>query len=103
MKKVFTLICALLSVDALQFQDGKATLTEEQAAAIEAELAKAKTDLADKDAQITTLANEVASLKKKPGDDTAQVVTEEPKKDESTVSSFVNTYQNAQALYDLIS
>lgn len=103
MKKILTQLGLLLSLEHFESTDGKVTLTDEQLDAIESALGKAKTDLAERDATIARLTNEVTTLQKNPGDDTDQVVTEDPNEDENNVTSFISTYNSAKELYDLIS
>jgi ATP-dependent protease ClpP protease subunit len=81
MNKTYTLICALLGVEAFAFADNKASLTDKQLSSIEDAL-KAKDDalavnakeLADRDKIINDLRDQITELKKQPGDTTTNVV-----------------------------
>ena len=105
MKKKLTKVGALLETEEFEMNDGKVTMTEEQLDKIESALAQGEKDLKERDDQIETLKNEVAELKKSPGEETKTVVTTKAKeeKEEGTVDEFMNTVNAAHDLMNEIS
>ena len=123
-------ICALLALEGLAFEEGKAVMTETQMKKIEDALSgndslindlKAKIAVADqaaaekektiedKDkcisgltAEIDTLKQQVEALKKNPGDDSQQVVDDTNKGEQNDVEGFFNDMKDARALYDRV-
>lgn len=110
MKKIFKNICAILSCDDLEVNEGSIQLKDEQADAIETainadkESIKSLTD--EKNtlaAENATLKAEIEELKKKPADTTAQVVNDKHEKNEpDALADFLDTTKEAKSLYDLI-
>jgi len=82
MKKVFALVCGLLAIDALEFEDGTVNLKEDDVQKVEDRLAKLEKDAADADkakdevqklldeakASLSEREKEIAALKGAPGD-----------------------------------
>ena len=133
MKKILTCICAILSCEHLLSNDGKITLEDAQLDSIESAIAADKQAINDLNAQIETLktekqqlendkqtlANEkqtlsdanaaltaeVATLKQKPGDTTAQVVNNQQKQqgaEKSDAELYFESRANAQELFDAL-
>ena len=133
MKKILTCICAILSCEHLLSNDGKITLEDAQLDSIESAIAADKQAINDLNAQIETLktekqqlendkqtlANEkqtlsdanaaltaeVATLKHKPGDTTAQVVNNQQKQqgaEKSDAELYFESRANAQELFDAL-
>ncbi len=119
MKKILTSICAILACEHLLSNDGKVTLEDAQLDSIETAIQNDKQKITQLEAQVQTLTNEkqtlttaneqltteVATLKKKPGDTTAQVVNnpqQQQQQEKTEAQEYFETRANAQALYDMI-
>lgn len=110
MNKTFKQICAILSCPDMAVEDGKVTVAEAQADAIEAAIDKDKATISDLETKLATaqseasaLKAEVEKLKKEPGDGTHNVVDSgkaDPEPDE--INDFVQTAVSARALYDML-
>lgn len=106
MKKEFKSIQAILKCEAIESNEGKVTLTEEQLTSIEDAVSEAQNQVDDLTAKMTSLQNEIDtlqnSLKEKPAEDTKQVVSETGKKEAPTpVENFINARQDANDLYHM--
>lgn len=110
MKKIFKNICAILTCEALDVNEGNVSLTDAQADSIESAI-KADKDsiqsLTEKnkslESEITSLKDEINELKKKPAETTAQVVNDKHEdKVPNAVEDFIGTRQEAQSLFDLV-
>lgn len=110
MKKIFKNICAILTCEALDVNEGNVSLTDAQADNIESAI-KADKDsiqaLTEKnkslESEITSLKDEINELKKKPAETTAQVVNDKHEdKVPNAVEDFIGTRQEAQSLFDLV-
>ena len=110
MKKILNHICAILTQESLDSNEGSITITDAQADAIEAAIGNDKQTIDDLNSTISTLKaekksleDEMAELKKKPADTTAHVVEDKHEtKEQSDVADFVNTCSEAQSLYEMI-
>jgi ATP-dependent protease ClpP protease subunit len=114
MNKTYTLICALLGIEAFALTDNKATLTDEQLTSIEDAL-KAKddtiaartTEVADRDKIINELRDQITELKKQPGDTTTNVVDNSkhngtPETEKTDAEKYCDTVNSARKLYDVV-
>ena len=110
MNKTYSLICAIIGASAIALTDDRASVTAQQLDSIEAALAdKDKTindhqaTIAARDARIAELE---AALAAKPADTTANVVDTGKEgsndSDKSDVEAFVDSYNNARNLYNLV-
>ena len=109
MNKTYAFICALIGAQTIAFSDDKATMTAQQLDSIEAALAAKDKDIKDhldtiaaRDARIAELE---AALAKQPADNSKPVVEEGKKNeasDKSDVEAFVDTYNSARNLYNLV-
>ena len=110
MKKILNHICAILTLESLDSNEGSITITDAQADAIEAAIGNDKQTIDDLNSALSTLKaekksleDEMAELKKKPADTTAHVVEDKHEtKEQSDVADFVNTCSEAQSLYEMI-
>ena len=105
MKKIFKNICAIVSCEALDVNDGNVALSDAQADSIESAIESDKNTEANKtlDEENKTLKAEIAELKKKPADSTTHVVSDKHDDEPtSAVADFIGTRQEAQALFDLV-
>lgn len=99
MNKTYTLICALLGIEAISLADGKATVTDEQLGKLEAALAAKDAKVSELSAQIADLQ---AKLAAKPAEQSKQVVDEGKPSDnapKTDVEAFVDTYNSARQLF----
>lgn len=106
MNKTYTLICALLGIEAIALADGKATVTDEQLDKLEAALADRDRKLADAEKksgeQAALIADLQAKLAAKPAAPSTQVVDEGKPSDntpKTDVEAFVDTYNSARQLF----
>lgn len=110
MNKTFKRICAILTCENLQVDDGKVTIEDKQMDTIEAAIDADKASIADLNDKLTkaqaeaaTLKAEVDRLKKQPADDTHNVLDSgRQPKDADGINDFVETAVNARALYDIL-
>lgn len=110
MKKVFNFICALLTIEAFEFEENKATLTDEQLQTLENAIKADKDKIDDLTNKVTalekekaTLTNKVAELSKKPAEESQQVVTGNKNNEKNDIEAFVETQNEAQKLFDMFS
>ncbi len=100
MNKSYTLICALLGIEAIAIADGKATVTDEQLGKLEAALAEKDAKVSE---QAALIANLQAKLAAKPAEQSSQVVDEGKPSDntpKSDVEAFVDNYNAARQLFN---
>ena len=132
MNKVFTRVCAILSCDHLESDEGRITLTDSQFDSLEAAINADKQSIQSLNEQVQTLQTEkqnlasekqqletekqtlsdantqlqaeVTELKKKPADTSKQVLDDKSKElpDTTGMQSFVNTRSNARKLFDMM-
>ena len=101
MNKSYTFLCAVLGLSAIELTDNRASLSDEQLAAVDNHIADLGKKVEDRDATIAELQ---AKLAAKPAEDSQQVVeaakpeqgATSPKND---VEAFVDTYNSARALF----
>lgn len=72
-KDNFKKVNGVLSVENLEFTDGKVTMSEEQLQKIEDSLAEKDNTITQKDNDIAQKDTQIENLKKNPGDDTTQI------------------------------
>lgn len=104
MKKTLNFICALLAVEFINFEDGKAALNEEQLDALENALAQknkavedANVSITQKDAEIAQLKQQVANLQKAPGAQSQEVINTH-----ENIDDISQCISNARELYDAL-
>ena len=119
MKKILTCVCAILACEHLLSNDGKITLDDAQLDSIESAISADKQTISDLNAQINTLKtekqalsdanaqlqSEVDTLKKKPGDTSAQVVNNQQKQEpaeKTDAEEYFESRANAQELFDML-
>lgn len=111
MKKIFKNICSMLSCDAIEVEEGRVMMTDEQMQAVENAVQADKDEIKSLKEKNTALSDEVASLKtemeelkKKPADTSAQVMDGSKKLNDKTsdVDEFIMTQNKARDLYSLI-
>lgn len=119
MKKILTCVCAILACEHLLSNDGKITLDDAQMESIESAISADKQTINDLNAQINTLKtekqtlsdanaqlqSEVDTLKKKPGDTSAQVVNNQQKQEpaeKTDAEEYFESRANAQELFDML-
>lgn len=118
MNKMCTRVCAILSCDHLESQEGRVTLTDGQLDCIEAAVNADKQTIQSLKGQVQTLTAEkqaladtnaqlqaqVDELQKKPADSSSQIVSDAKSThpDTTGMQSFFNTRSNARKLYDLM-
>lgn len=107
MNKSYTLICALLGIEAIALAEGKASLSDEQLDKLENALADRDRKLADAEKksgeQAALIADLQAKLAAKPAAQSSQIVDEGKPSDNAPrndVEEFVDTYNSARALYN---
>ena len=114
MKKFPLLAAVLLLADAaIQLEDGKCSLTEEQLGNIEAAL-KAAADkeqstatahqeaIQAKDQEIQTLKAQIEELNKQPGDSTTHPINDGGTQESTPIDDFCARVNAAQKLYDMV-
>ena len=114
MKKFPLLAAVLLLADAaIQLEDGKCSLTEEQLGQVEAAL-KAAADkeqsqatahleaIQAKDQEIQTLKAQIEELNKQPGDSTTHPINDGKTGESTPIDDFCARVNAAQKLYDLV-
>lgn len=116
MNKTFTAVMALLAIDAIEFKNGKAEITEDQVKAVNEKLTNLETDktnleteksglqakLTEKDTEIANLKLEIEKLNKKPGAETTPVAKPA---DGSNASESENNFAHvasAQKMMDIL-
>lgn len=92
-KKVLTLLCACLSIEAISISKEGATLSEEQLDKIEDLFKEKENALKEKDEKIASLEKQIEELKKEPAQKSQQVI--ESKQDVTTTSDPVANYIKA--------
>lgn len=111
MKKTYVNVCAVLMLEHLESVDGKISVTEDQAQALEDKMAKDAADLsalktsianhdkevADLKAQITAKDQELADLRKQPAA-SSQQVQGTPAKEQNPASDYFSAVANANEL-----
>ena len=119
MKKILTCVCAILACEHLLSNDGKITLDDAQMESIESAISADKQTINDLNAQINRLKtekqtlsdanaqlqSEVDTLKKKPGDTSAQVVNNQQKQkpaEKTDAEEYFESRANAQELFDML-
>ena len=119
MKKILTCVCAILACEHLLSNDGKITLDDAQLDSIESAISADKQTISDLNAQINTLKtekqvlsdanaqlqSEVDTLKKKPGDTSAQVVNDQHQQQpavKTDAEEYFESRANAQELFDML-
>ena len=112
MKKIFSLIGAILSVEAFAFDDkNNAVITDAQLQSIEDALkqnddtnAQKDTELKAKADEITALQAQVEALKKKPAEDTTHVVNNggESHTERNSAEEYVDTLNSARDLFNIL-
>lgn len=111
MKKIFKNICAIISCDALDVNEGTVALTDAQADNIESAIESDKNTIqsltdANKtlDEENKTLKAEIEELKKKPAETTGQVVDNKGNLSENKtdIDRYLECMSNAKSLYDII-
>ena len=101
MKKTFTNLCALLSLDALIFSDdGKITMDEKQFDDIERELGTLHNEIRSLKGQLQERDNRIAELEKEPGAQTSAVVDAAKPQTEGPVESFFGRLRSTTTLYN---
>ena len=101
MSKVFTRICAALSIEALNMKDGAASLTDAQLSSLEQAMEVLHASNAEKEAEISNLKAEIENLKKEPAEPTKSVVDDGGSKPEpNAVQCFVDTVSSARNLFN---
>ena len=119
MKKIFTSICAILTCEHLDSENGKITLADAQLESLESAISADKQTISDLNNQISTLKSEketlstqntqlttqLAELKQKPGDTTAQVVndkhTDQPA-EKSDAEQYFESRAAASELFNML-
>ena len=119
MKKIFTSICAILTCEHLESENGKITLADTQLESLESAISADKQTISDLNNQISTLKSEketlstqntqlttqLAELKQKPGDTTAQVVndkhTDQPA-EKSDAEQYFESRAAASELFNML-
>ena len=112
MKKIFSLIGAILSVEAFAFDDkNNAVITDAQLQSIEDALKQKDDTIAQKDTElkakadeITALQAQVEALKKKPAEDTTHVVNNggESHTERNSAEQYVDTLNSARDLFNIL-
>lgn len=112
MKKIFSLIGAILSVEAFAFDDkNNAVITDAQLQSIEDALKQKDDTIAQKDTElkakadeITALQAQVEALKKKPAEDTTHVVNNggESHTERNSAEEYVDTLNSARDLFNIL-
>ena len=96
MKITATHLCDALSIESIEAEDNKVTLTAEQAQSID-------NALAERENTITTLKAEVETLKQKPADSTSTIVDDKTKGGEKNeAEEFADTVNEAIKLFNSI-
>jgi len=112
MKKNLTTLCALLALSDVEFEEGRTTLTEAQADAVEDALASKDKSIAELQQQIAkqqeniqTLQEQIASLQQQPAEQTTTVInngSEPSDQAASPVRSYCDTVNAAMSLRESI-
>ncbi len=112
MKKIFSLIGAILAVEAFAFDDkNNAVITDAQLQSIEDALKQKDDTIAQKDVELQTKATEIANLtaqvealKKKPAEDTTHVVNNggESHTERNSAEEYVDTLNSARDLFNIL-
>ena len=119
MKKIFTSICAILTCEHLDSENGKITLADTQLESLESAISADKQTISDLNNQISTLKSEketlstqntqlttqLAELKQKPGDTTAQVVNDkhsDQPAEKSDAEQYFESRANATELFNAL-
>lgn len=100
MNKSYTLICALLGIEAIALAEGKASLSDEQLGKLEAALSEKDAKVSEQAALIADLQ---AKLAAKPAAQSSQIVDEGKPSDNAPrndVEEFVDTYNSARQLFN---
>lgn len=101
MKKTFTNLCALLSLDALIFSDdGKITMDEKQFDDIERELGTLHNEIRSLKGQLQERDNRIAELEKEPGAQTSAVVDAAKPQTAAPYESFLKRLSEVTNLYN---
>lgn len=101
MNKTLKFVCALLQVEALTFDNGKTTLSDEQLQTVEDRIAALEQQNSDMRKQIEDKDAQIENLKKKPADDSTTVV-DDGKKDENFANDYVSSLNEARKMFNSI-
>lgn len=102
MKKTYSRICALLSVDGFELSENKAAISDEQLTKIEDHIEKLNGMIDEKYSRIKALEEEVAALKKQPAEDSKKVV-DSPKKEPAAmneIEQYIECGKSAARLFN---
>lgn len=116
MNKTFTAVMALLAIDAIEFKNGKAEISEDQVKLVNEKLTNLETDktnleteksdlqakLTDKDTEIANLKAEIDKLNKKPGAETTNVVKDADGTNGSEPENNFAHVASAQKMMDIL-
>ena len=99
MAKLLPAICAVLGLSELTFEDGKATLTEEQCDKLETAMADLNNKIAALEASIAEKDQQIENLKNAPAAESKNVVDDSAS---TAISDFAQAAKEARELFNLI-
>lgn len=105
MKKIFSLLGVILSVEAFAFDENKRVwLTEAQMQSIEDALRQKEEAIREKEEALAGLREQVEAYRKKPAEETTHVVNNGGEQHEvrNSAEEYVETLNSARSLFDLL-